>query len=106
MDVLSAIKLAGVPQISGPSTDTPATGPLPAIPTYDLQKLNSDNPTQAVAAPSAAGSFQNVLTSLVSEVNDQQTAANDAVSGLLSGKNVSLHQTMISMEEASVSFQM
>jgi flagellar hook-basal body complex protein FliE len=25
---------------------------------------------------------------------------------LLSGKNVSLHQTMISMEEASVSFQL
>ncbi len=28
------------------------------------------------------------------------------MSGLLSGKNVSLHQAMISMEEASVSFQM
>ena len=26
--------------------------------------------------------------------------------GLMSGKNVSLHQAMISMEEASVSFQM
>jgi flagellar hook-basal body complex protein FliE len=39
-------------------------------------------------------------------VSDKQTAANDSVTGLLSGKNVSLHQTMISMEEASVSFQL
>ena len=36
----------------------------------------------------------------------KQSAAGDAVNGLLSGKNVSLHQAMISMEEASVSFQM
>ena len=40
------------------------------------------------------------------EVNDKQAAAADAVAGLMSGKNVTLHQAMISMEEASVSFQM
>jgi flagellar hook-basal body complex protein FliE len=39
-------------------------------------------------------------------VNDKQNAATDAISGLLSGKNVSLHQAMISSEEASVSFSM
>ena len=35
-----------------------------------------------------------------------KAAASSTVSGLLSGQNVSLHQAMISMEEANVSFQM
>ena len=48
----------------------------------------------------------NVLGGFIQEVSDKQAAASDAVAGLLSGKNVSLHQTMISMEEASVSFQL
>jgi flagellar hook-basal body complex protein FliE len=47
-----------------------------------------------------------LLGNFVNEVSAQQSAGADAVSGLLSGKNVSLHQAMISMEEASVSFQM
>jgi flagellar hook-basal body complex protein FliE len=46
------------------------------------------------------------LGNLVNEVSQKQTAASDTVSGLLSGKNVSLHQAMISMEEANISFQM
>ena len=40
------------------------------------------------------------------EVNAKQGVADAAVSGLLNGENASLHQTMISMEEASVSFQL
>ncbi len=35
-----------------------------------------------------------------------RTTASQAVNGLLSGQNVSLHQTMIAMEEASISFQL
>src|SRR5579863_6643546 len=51
-------------------------------------------------------SFQNMLGNFVDEVSQKQATASDAVNGLLSGKNVSLHQAVISMEEASVSFQM
>jgi flagellar hook-basal body complex protein FliE len=47
-----------------------------------------------------------VLGNMVNEVSQKQAAASDAVTGLLSGQNVPLHQAMISMEEASVSFQM
>lgn len=50
--------------------------------------------------------FDNVLGTFVKEVNAKQMAAGDAVTGLLSGQNVPLHQAMISMEEASVSFQL
>jgi flagellar hook-basal body complex protein FliE len=59
------------------------------------------------AAPAQGqGSFGDILGRLVNDVNSKQVAAGEAVSGLLSGQNVSLHQAMISMEEASVSFQL
>ena len=51
-------------------------------------------------------SFDNVLGKFVNEVNSKQMAAGDAVTGLLGGQNVPLHQAMIAMEEASVSFQL
>lgn len=50
--------------------------------------------------------FDNVLGDLVKEVNTKQWAAADKVTGLLSGQNVPLHDAMISMEEASVSFSL
>jgi len=64
----------------------------------------SEIPTEQGAA--APASFSNVLGRLVGEVNDKQIAAGEAVNGLLAGNNVSLHQAMIAMEEASVSFQL
>jgi flagellar hook-basal body complex protein FliE len=81
-------------------------GIVPSIPAQDLQKLNSDLAAQPVTGAQPGGSFQNLLGDFVGEVNSKQVAAGDAVAGLMSGKNVSLHQAMISMEEASVSFQM
>jgi flagellar hook-basal body complex protein FliE len=90
-----------------------------SIPLSELQKLNPDSGAQAIGSgnsPASAlsgigntetgGSFSNLLGDFVGQVNAQQNAAGDAISGLMSGKNVSLHQAMISMEEASVSFQM
>lgn len=107
MDALSAIKMmAGQQPINGLGAVTQPGG-SPSIPATELQKLNSDVATQTVNAPQGSGdSFSNMLGNFVGDVNAQQVAANDAVSGLLAGKNVSLHQAMISMEEASVSFQM
>ena len=106
MDALSALKM-----VAGPDMGTKLDGVMKdaaakSIPALELQQLNSDTATQAVGATQSGGNFQNLLTNFVSEVNDKQNAANDAVSGLLSGKNVSLHQAMISSEEASVSFSM
>jgi flagellar hook-basal body complex protein FliE len=51
-------------------------------------------------------SFGNLLGKFVEEVNTRQNAASDAVHSLQSGGNVSLHQAVIAMEEASVSFQL
>jgi flagellar hook-basal body complex protein FliE len=106
MDALSAIQMMSGPQLNGPLSGATANGVLPSLPSPDLAALNSDSGPQAMAAAQAGGSFQNLLGSFVGEVNDKQVAAGDAIAGLMSGKNVTLHQAMISMEEASVSFQM
>jgi len=82
-----------------------------AISPAQLQTLsvpNSDAPLQTIA-PISSGSganFENMLGGFISDVAQKQAAASSAVTGLLSGQNVSLHQAMISMEEANVSFQM
>ena len=110
MDALSALKMMAGPQVasplSSPAGDVAQSGIVPSIPAQELAKLNSDVVPQPVAATQPGGSFQNLLGNFVGEVNAQQVAAGDALTGLMSGKNVSLHQAMISMEEASVSFQM
>lgn len=106
MDALSAIKIMAGPQMSGPLGDVAQNGIVPSIPAQDLQRLNSDIAPQSATAAPSGGSFQNLLGEFVGEVNAKQIAAGDAIAGLMSGKNVSLHQAMISMEEASVSFQM
>lgn len=72
--------------------------------TTDLQKLGGTTPQ--MPETSGTGSFTNVLGQLVGDVNSKQVAAGDAVNGLLTGGNVSLHQAMIAMEEANVSFQL
>ncbi len=111
MDALSALKMitgsqagAGLPN----SVQELAASASKSIPTAELQQLtpNSDAPLGAVAPSQGSGGFESMLGNFVGDVAQKQAAATDAVTGLLSGKNVSLHQAMISMEEANVSFQM
>jgi flagellar hook-basal body complex protein FliE len=106
MDALSAMKMTAAGPLSSALSETAQSGLVPSIPPQELQRLNSDLGAQQAGAAAQGGSFQNVLGEMVGEVNAKQTAANDAIAGLMSGQNVSLHQAMISMEEASVSFQM
>jgi flagellar hook-basal body complex protein FliE len=49
-----------------------------------------------------AGKF---FSELVSKVNDLQTSSDKAIQGLASGESKNLHEVMISMEKASISFQ-
>lgn len=72
----------------------------------DLEKLGSALPQQNGVSGAANSSFSSVLGQMVGEVNGKQIAAGNAVNGLLGGGNVSLHQAMIAMEEANVSFQL
>jgi flagellar hook-basal body complex protein FliE len=60
----------------------------------------------SVSGASPTGTFSDMLGRAVGEVNAKQSAASSDVEGLLTGKNVSVHQAMISMEEAHLSFQL
>jgi flagellar hook-basal body complex protein FliE len=51
-------------------------------------------------------SFDSILGRLVNEVNTRQWNAGEAVRGVASGDQVQLHEAVIAMEEASVSFQL
>lgn len=63
-------------------------------------------PLATTSVQPASDSFSTMLGQMVSEVNAQQTASTQAVSALQSGQNVPLHQAVIAMEEANVSFQL
>jgi flagellar hook-basal body complex protein FliE len=91
--------------------------PLSSIPAYSqnlLSQIERLPAKQDVTAPSALpsvaptddSSFSSLLGKLVSEVNAQQTTAGQNVNALQSGSAVPLHQAVISMEEASLSFQL
>lgn len=77
------------------------------IPAGELPELNATRPAGiALETQPADSSFAGLLGHLVQEVNAKQQMSSQAVRDLQGGQNVSLHQTMISMEEASVSFQL
>jgi flagellar hook-basal body complex protein FliE len=93
--------------------------PVSSIPSFSsslLQQMGriQGNNNDVGAIPSAlpsttptdSNSFSSLLGKMVSEVNAQQQTAGQTVNALQSGANVPLHQAVISMEEASVSFQL
>lgn len=57
-----------------------------------------------VKASSPAEGAGKFFTELVSKVNDLQTQSDKAIQGVASGENKNLHEVMISMEKASISF--
>lgn len=106
MDPLSSIRSLGIPAASPlalPKSGAERVGPG-AIPFYELKELGGAGPAAAPAP--VEGGFGSLLGGLVQEVNQKQNVATEAVKGLIGGENVSLHQAVIAMEEANVSFQL
>ena len=87
-----------------PGTDMVRPGAMPT-PGVDAPTPLSQ-PGEVNPAQGSDESFGNVLGQFISDVNTKQNAASDAVNGLQSGQNVPLHQAVIAMEEANVSFQL
>ena len=63
-------------------------------------------PVSLAGVQTGSGAFERTLGQFVGEVGAQQGIAADAVHGLVNGQGASLHQTMIAIEEAHVSFQL
>lgn len=76
---------------------------LDPMPGKDLMEIPSAMPG---AMPAGGGDFSSLIGNLVSDVSAKSANAAQQVSALQSGQNVPLHQAMLSMEEASVSFQL
>ena len=106
MNPLSALRTLAYPALRADPIRPPAETAAPTpIPFTELEKISPGIQPLSVGVP-PSGTFAQTLGGLVGEVSAKQAVANDAVKGLLAGQNVSLHQTMIAMEEASVSFQL
>jgi flagellar hook-basal body complex protein FliE len=99
--------LSAIPQTAYNFGNLPGTDAVRpnAMPTPDIQGPTPLGQPGEVN-PSQGGSFGNILGNLISDVNQKQNTANAAVDGLQSGSGVPLHQAVIAMEEANVSFQL
>src|SRR4051812_2435479 len=110
MSPLSAIRSQILPEIKQFAAAKPgpeAADMVQSLSLKDLERIAS-NPGPAPVSPSLAAnhSFENTLGQLVHDVGAKSDAAGAAVNGLLAGQNVPLHQAVIAMEEAGVSFQL
>jgi flagellar hook-basal body complex protein FliE len=106
MNPISAIRPFVPPTVTAMPNEITRSTSGKGIPTAELQELASVSLAPPATGPQSAGGFSDVLTNLVGEVNQKQGAAGRTVAGLLGGENVSLHQAMVAMEEASISFQL
>lgn len=83
---------------------TPGATPLPAT---GIEMPSELGRAQEITSAQPTGdSFASMLGNLVSDVNAKQNISAQAVSALQSGQAVPLHQAVIAMEEANVSFQL
>ncbi len=106
MNALSPIRAGLNPISSLPTLRSEPAAAARILRPGDVRELTpATSPASAPQAPSSP-SFGNLLGRMVAEVNAKQVTASQAVAGLQSGQSVNLHQAMISMEEASVSFQL
>ena len=105
--------MAAVPGLRpGALPTSPGEALSKIIPKDELEKLNpSTLPLKtgvpgglplAGGVPAGGAHFQGVLSQMVSEVSAKQDAAGAAMSGVMSGSGVPLHQAMIAVEEASI----
>ncbi len=56
-------------------------------------------------AASITQDFGNVLGNAINNLAEKENSANNAIASLAAGENVDLHQVMLSMQEADISFQ-
>src|SRR5438105_269969 len=104
MDALSSINNVAAKAYAAASPSNYAlAGPNPASPTA-IQEMGAVGDLKG--AGSGGHGFGDVVSKFVSEVDQKQKIAGDAVQGLLSGQNVPLHKAVIAAEEANVSFQL
>ena len=71
-----------------------------------LKPTDAASPTQISATQPAGDSFASMLGKMVTDASAEQNGALQSVRAVQGGQNVPLHQAVIGMEEANVSFQL
>ena len=80
-----------------------------------MNDIKIQHPTQSLTSPNVIGdpnskspstSFGRVLQQSLDQVSRLQLEANSSINDLATGKQTDIHQTMIAVEKASVSFEL
>jgi flagellar hook-basal body complex protein FliE len=71
-----------------------------------LGSIASAASTAFAGAAAPAGDFAGVLSSAVQQVNNLQAAAEQKVTGLLTGNGTDVHAATLSVERASLAFDL
>jgi flagellar hook-basal body complex protein FliE len=90
-----------------PITDLPAS--LPGLAGLGGAEGAAHLPSVAGAAATPAAEsapFADLLTDAVGQVNELETQASTAVTGLMSGTGVDVHTAMIATQKASMAFEL
>ncbi len=61
---------------------------------------------KATGGESAGGGFGKVLREAMESVNNSENEANALAAGLASGEHANIHETMIAMEKAGITFRL
>ena len=105
MNPLTSIQSLVPPELSQAAIVKNATAATPAnIPIQELKALTTLPLGTGSGFPSSAAG--NPFSQLLTEVVAKQNTASQMVNGVLSAQGVPLHQAMISMQEANLSFQL
>ena len=88
----------------GPALSVSAQAIRPPLDLASTREATTSK-TSAGVTP-AGGGFGEIFEKLVTDVEQRQTQANDVTRSVLIGDNPNLHQSVLAMQEASVSFSL
>jgi flagellar hook-basal body complex protein FliE len=78
---------------------------IKAITNPTVSFLENASASQATGGAPSSG-FMNTLQQAISKANDIQLEAGQATEALMTGQTQNIHQTMVALQEADVSFQL
>ncbi|MBL9167228.1 MAG: flagellar hook-basal body complex protein FliE [Verrucomicrobiales bacterium] len=110
MNLINAVRAFSPPDLASlrDAAASLSSGRPGGISANELEKLGSAADSLSIQPPAAKGSgdFGNVLGQMVQEVQAKQAQASAAMTGVLAGDGVPLHEAVLASEEASVAFQL
>lgn len=83
---------------------------MPVDPIAGINKIAKltppDGPAQNTSPQNALSDFGDVLNNAIDTLQQKEDTANQNIASLAAGEDIELHQVMLAMQEADISFQM